>query len=120
MSDAPKIEPALTAEEWEQRTYRSITGREFSHIEAQGVQLHDNGVMVLVGLDDDRDINASPAALIALANAALPDSDPRKITREKIEHMKAIAESIRPTTSNESHIGFLEEFATALESYLPP
>lgn len=47
------------------------------------------------------------AAVIGFANAALPDSDPRKITRK---HVELLRETVAP----------LRAFADALESYLPP
>lgn len=70
--------------------------------------------------DSSHDDPSHLAVIIALANAALPHSDPRKITREKVEHMKAIAAAIVPRIRYETHIGFLEEFAIALEACLPP
>lgn len=65
--------------------------------------------------------------LIALANAALPDPDPRKITREWIEVIRAAArdavcgiEDASLVQAAERHAMALTAIADALESYLPP
>jgi hypothetical protein len=62
----------------------------------------------------------SATAYIAIANAALPDSDPRKITREKIAllripHLSTVDGDPAAYPTEE-----LAAFADALESYLPP
>lgn len=76
MSDA--IEPALTREEWASleydgraRVYEAIEGLPPSTV------LHVTDDLNVFGRDD-------LPALIALANAALPADDPRKITRAHV------------------------------------
>lgn len=57
------------------------------------------------------------AEVLALANHALPDSDPRKITRGVVEMMLRAAWDVPDGYSvNVS----LANFADALQSYLPP
>ena len=102
----PEIEPATSAEDWA------------VHIEAA----RDAGLSLQAYLWAGQ---AYPARTIALANAALPDSDPRKITRHHVERLRMVAATLHmresgmagPMTivSNE-----LNEIAEALESYLPP
>lgn len=71
MSDdvTTKIEPALTAEEWTLALDEDVR---------EGLAYE---VTYLWG-------QSRPAGAIALANAALPDSDPRKITRAKIRLLR--------------------------------
>jgi hypothetical protein len=62
---------------------------------------------------------------IALANHALPDDDPRKITRVGLSALRADAEELRKRSSNGDDALFLIAWrmtlmADALESYLPP
>jgi hypothetical protein len=77
--------------------------------------------------DDDAKRNA---AAIAILNAALRDSDPRKITRETIARMREGAAELRSAELNPrnpqsvidaNHAAgvALDAFADALESYLP-
>jgi hypothetical protein len=97
-----RIEPALTAEEW-------------ASIQAgNGIPYMTRCSVVddLRGLDD-----GDTHAAIAYANHLLPDSDPRKITRERIAAM-------RNTVTNLSLVDpdgeVVDAFADALASYLPP
>jgi hypothetical protein len=71
-----------------------------------------------------------PVQSIALANAALPDTDPRKITREMVEAMRYAAymlmEVSREAADDEefaklhTNADRLFAGADALASYLPP
>lgn len=109
MTDTPKIEPAVTSEQWARH---SDTFRRVWMIEAV----------------DEQDF----AALIALANAALKDDDPRKITREKVRLVRELADlawlrakSFKiaepfATQNADRARAEVEQFADALESYLPP
>jgi hypothetical protein len=63
--------------------------------------------------------------VIALANAALPDSDPRKITRKHIAMLREAGrqrDSLSPPYLDITldDAAELLAFADALESYLPP
>jgi hypothetical protein len=75
MTEPDKIEPALTAEEW-------------AH--AMDADVRDGlayEVCYLWG-------RSRPAGAIAIANAALPDSDPRKITRDEPSMLRNVAEAL--------------------------
>lgn len=65
-----------------------------------------------------------PAKIIALANAALPDGDPRKITRAMIERLRLAASTVFEYDSTSPDVQALAAFvgrhADALEAYLPP
>lgn len=116
-----KIEPALTPHEWE---------------DALDPDVRD-------GLAHEKSYlwgRARPHAAIAILNAALPDSDPRKITRETVKMLRALAVWQRSLTPAVTHIAIasgertkgemraftgtaaadINQIADALESYLPP
>lgn len=86
-----KIEPALTAEEWIDSEWRTTPYEVNSSISV------DPSVHLLV-FRHDRETRAIPfatprefAAIIALANHALPDGHPLKITRQDAADMQEIA-----------------------------
>lgn len=91
-----KIKPALTAEEWER--VRQTPGGAADYDDAVG------------------DSPETRAYLIALNNDALPDSDPRKITRADVDNLRGILSGDAWAVAK-SDIRWL---AAALESYLPP
>ena len=122
MSDETKIAPALTPEEW----------REKLAVRADGTALWPISITFLSALHIQitRDIDftaekpATLTALIALANAALPDDDQRKITRTKLDLLREAAEMISqeydaPGNDSTMVVG-LRALADALASYLPP
>jgi len=84
MSDVEKVEPALSAEEWAQGFVD--WGISYAH---RGVTLNKHG-----GVDVYDDTDSSSVApnelpsLMALANHALPDSHPLKITRVDVEGLR--------------------------------
>jgi hypothetical protein len=87
-----RIEPALTPEQW-------IEHREALNDDGYGYQ----AVPYWEGL-------AGQAGAIAVANDLLPDSDPRKITRERITLLRD------PAYRETEQMAFID----ALASYLPP
>jgi hypothetical protein len=96
MSDA--IEPVLSAKEWDDARNR------VSELELRAAR-------------------GQLESVIALANDELDDNDTRKITRKRIAMLRAAAdivdrESVTPS-DDPLAIG-LEQWADALESYLPP
>lgn len=102
-----KIEPALSAEQWAELV----------------VELPDEHAWTEPGYlcanDNDRwGTSRVPAHIaIALANAALPDDDPRKITRKMVTGLREIA-SDQPWDEG---LGlWLNRVADVLESFLPP
>lgn len=97
-----KIKPALTPKEWQAVDVTDVRG-------------WDDG-SIYVGRSNDGDWNVSkkPHALIAILNAALLDSDPRKFTREWVNELREGTNAVGVNTALLHHI------ADALESYLPP
>lgn len=74
------VEPALSAEEWHDGYV--------DWAEARGARLSTDGYCHIALYDDGDEIALAARelpALIALANHALPDGDPRKITRADVE-----------------------------------
>lgn len=98
-----KIEPALTPDEWATKTSGdfSIDGNQ------------------LWGQDEQRRGNCwiDAAKAIALANAALRNDDPRKITREMIDALVAAWMKFGQTSVITDRLLIIAE---ALQSYLPP
>lgn len=130
-----KPDAALSADQWR--------GLE----EADGIRFRDFDAEVAIGFGHDRDghgrglniaeqrkdresesvslfLAPSVRALIAVANAALPDSDPRKFTRATIAMLRRKADVFHPTPESpmlgRMRDTELDAFADALESYLPP
>jgi hypothetical protein len=66
------------------------------------------------------------AALIALANAAMNDEDPRKFTREHVVALRSATEELArdydavATDARSARAGLLDDLADAIESFLPP
>jgi hypothetical protein len=117
-----KIEPALSRDGWRDREYESPEYG--SHAV---VIKHDADGTVCVsewfgGPETPGDVIELPpeaiAPAIALLNAALPNEDPRKITREKIARLRSLLQ----VSDDYAGDDFDESgaFLDALESYLPP
>lgn len=119
MSDETMVEPALSAEEWALRlkgdhnVYEDgIAPNGVGVITHQGLAVtYDTGFLL--------DIEAKYVrALIAVANAALPDDDPRKITWGMVSDLRQAAARLVRTGD---HRGVdLAGHADALASYLQP
>lgn len=116
-----RIEPALTPEEW--RISSAALRPQFAIQELQG--LYDSN-----GDAQPLDVADMPR-VIALANAALPDSDPRKITRHQLFCLREVLANFSAALAVGDFGDFLkpgleeyasqaETLAAALESYLPP
>ena len=110
---ADHIEPALSAEEWE-APQDVVDG--YIDLEVSGV--------VDVTIDSKRNPRGT-RALIALLNHDLPDSDPRKITREAVELLRGIVADTREGEKLGERWGVfdpdaVERLADALEAYLKP
>jgi hypothetical protein len=111
-----KIEPALSAEDWKYPI-------------AEITVDHGSARETLKPADFARNVKELPI-LIALANAALPSSDPRKFTREWVSTLRTVADALEvlakeseaPAVGVERFMAasYLREQADALESYLPP
>lgn len=121
-----KIKPALSEDGWRRKT----VGDGDVVIVAKGRSLvvdvyrHEAG-QTLRGSVGAGDLKG----LIALANDTLDDSDPRKIDAGKIHMMRVIGEAMQELAKQSGDVGvgierimaggYLKDFATALESYLP-
>jgi hypothetical protein len=96
-NDDQSIEPALTPENWrrlEKFPFFVRDGRLFEWI--------DVGAVAVDQLE----------GVIALANAALPNDSPYKITRADVEHLQQFA--------SEERSAILERLADKLKTLLPP
>lgn len=116
--DGPDIPPALTFREWVRgRTDRGDLRIELENGDMLTVSMPPSATgiradavrwgITISGMADDF------AALIALANAALPDEDPRKLRREHVE-------VLRSAPDGPGDVSPLFELADAIESFLPP
>lgn len=117
MSD--KIEPALTPDEWREiRKAATEAGTDSLSL------IYDDAI----GPTD-----ATRAYCIAINNFALPDSDPRRITREWVNGLRARAANSRDSYRHGQDLmntrimedarrayELFDAIADALESYLPP
>lgn len=112
------IEPALSVDEWADRSVR--LGRYWW----DGTMSGDDGCVAVTSGTDPQE---SPRpisgrclpALIALANAALPDTDPRKIRRGWIIWLQEEADVLKRNGAGAGAL-MAREIADALASYLPP
>lgn len=113
-----QIEPTLSAEEWvASRNGLGLgvdvgDGYTFAYLVDGSLRVateHGLAVGTVTG----------PARIVAVANAALCDDDPRKITRDKLAVLLgAFGAPIFVPNSEES--AEMKRFLDALESYLPP
>ena len=125
------IEPALSADEWE--VPHAPRPHLYACVERETLTLADGTVAPLTGICLDAvEEPQSIYALIALANAALPDSDPRKLRRDWLCELRDAADEIemqlrnphwrmaddRSLAAHRMHT--LRLVANAIESYLPP
>jgi hypothetical protein len=125
-----KMEPVLSAEEWARaKDEDALTdvpvGEHVVAYVADGIvriALLEKPGVATGALDQ-------PARAIALLNDALPDSDPRKVTREKIEaiRLRAQRSDYVPESGEDLEANgqwpldnAVDAFLDALESYLPP
>jgi hypothetical protein len=106
------IEPALSAEEW----------RVSSAAVAPMYALQELSDLTRNHLNEHVDLaQRDVPKAIALANAALPDSDPRKITPLRVAWLRdAVAHDLKLAYPNSVVSKQVEAFANLLASYLPP
>ena len=109
--------PALAPEQWAQ--FFGEGG--YTPLYATVVQRNHDGTFIV--FPEGEGATFAPhelPGLIALANAALPDDDPRKLRRE---HIAALRDAtVRDVIGDEDReqTNILRNLADALESYLPP
>ena len=125
MTDTPKIEPALTPEAWgEFKNGREVVLGDPTDRFSPRVSFYKGKIGIYDDWSNGND-TADLAAIIALANAALPDDDPRKITRAHTALLFRIAQWIAngfPEDDAQSFAagGELHDLGRILASYLPP
>lgn len=126
MTDTP-IEPALTETGWKRMEYEP---QEYWTVKIRLTQEYGDGDLALEVVTP-ADFVLHPKdlpALIALANAALPDTDQRKIKRHDVDLLRSAVDRIKAGVSGDTlddkfaRVGLfrLDSLAAALESYLPP
>jgi hypothetical protein len=116
-----RIAPALTPDEWAAKETRTP-----DHVRV-ALLLDEDGSFLEVGdgrSSADTWLIASEGMpqTIALANAALPDSDRRKITREHVALLRRLeaAEREKAPEGDSWNVRDLDALAGVLESLLPP
>ena len=113
-----QIEPALEPRDWKRKQALVHEARADRSTE---ISLDDDGTLLirLWVFDDKYESVVCPEALwplIALANDALPDNDPRKIDREWIDDLQQAAEQLGCCDRAAS----LKVLAKVLSGLLPP
>jgi hypothetical protein len=103
----PDIESALTPAEWKAGGNASV-----SFWDVGGVRKF----MAIEGYDEAITDPGDLHMAVALANAALPDGDPRKITRAMVNMIRAAAKRI----DSEGFADQLSYYADVLAALLPP
>ena len=123
------IPPALTREEWTHRAFDGVC------ISAdwmdQSIEIFDVGEGTKVSLFGAPRVVADAPRLIAALNAALPDTDPRKIGGEYLAALREVVAASDALNGAKMISGgmlqvsgttveTLRDLADALASYLPP
>lgn len=112
------IPPALSAEDWQGKTYWPDDGPMIRADLQLGLRVSDGGEAVNVGEDVSH-----LAALIALANAAMNDEDPRKLTHDTVRVLRQLPAFLHGAGMADDPDGaahFVSDLADVIESYLPP
>ena len=111
------MKPAVTREQWAQ--FFGEGG--YTTVAYNDVQRNHDGTFIVFPEGEGAMFFPDELpGLIALANAALPDDDPRKFRRE---HIAALRDAtVRDVIGDEDReqTNILRNLADALESYLPP
>lgn len=124
-----KIPPALSAEDWTIMSADGGTSTEEVTVEIDSAALvvrdwHGDGQRTTQTNQVTVPAQLLPA-VIALANIALPDGDPRKLTREGVAAIRKMADDVFDdetslTAAEVAHTKLVLRMVDALESYLPP
>ena len=120
--DPTKIQPALSADEWATGTpYYSANPLRW-HVRRDRAGEVVGGEVTHYWCNTGADIPVEHdelLATIAMCNAALPDNDPRKITRNSVQLLRNVADGEYGGVSWGTS-GDLLALAAALSAYLPP
>ena len=134
-----EIAPALSADEWLGQPVDVGLGLVKLYLDDSSTHATDDTEVLGYGpvylramwhsANDEHTLSHMPA-IIALANAALPDDDPRKLTRAKVRMLRVAADVLdalaKDTDVRAAGVerlmaaAYLRNHADALESYLPP
>jgi hypothetical protein len=111
------IPPALNALQWRERRYTTSYGFCVETPARDELNLLMGGRLYA----SPREV-ATLAALIALANAAMNDEDPRKFARENLTVLRRVAEKLRSIRllEDDADAESVDDLADVIESYLPP
>jgi hypothetical protein len=123
-----KIEPAMTPKEWNEPEIDVGCGLVWLGLDASpsratgDTEAMEMGPPYLVAtwnsVNDEQTLTRLPA-IIALANAALPDDDPRKVTHETVRALRSAGWALDGAHQTD-HGDRVRRVADVLESYLPP
>lgn len=120
-----EIAPALTPEEWALRLSGQMSDEVRNLNLGDGIPIMDSGHLAVTydtGYPQPVEMSQLPA-VIALANAALPDSDRRKITRAWVKALReasVVWASGNGVIQDDEQTARVHAIADALASYLPP
>jgi hypothetical protein len=115
-----KIEPALTPEEWQVIRIRGDISIPNAAVVEPIASADEAGI---IGMDSYGYAIPIPLSVsIAVANDALRDSDPRKITREMVKALRRLADEVSDFSgpARRDRCDDVRSVADVLESYLPP
>lgn len=123
MTDTETIQPALTPDEWDSLSFWEPSGSDCSDV----FEI-DQGTIVAGHTSRHEYYEFRRfTAIMALANAALPDDDPRKITRERVEALRIAMEYWQPRDGDgvawdeyRAVHATLRDLHSALAALLPP
>lgn len=118
-----KIEPALPPKEWKRIRLHDMRYEYLQELNTKGFdvligatrryQLEVDASHELVVAASEADDRVRRRAVIAILNDMLPEADPGKLTRDKIELVRDVLEDAGVTPA-------LMMFIDGLEAYLPP
>lgn len=117
--NARAIEPALRKREWKEciRDAAEMGWPLWEEMYAESARIEK------IILDDAGNYVANPDcsfAVMALANAALPDDDPRKITREDVAWLNDAAQHLDRLRLVDDDAADAQRLAAKLAALLPP
>lgn len=107
-----QIAPALEPEEWKHRRCGAVS---LDHVDGETHVVVTDPDGELVSVSGPNEV----FALMALANDALPDGDPRKITRETVRLLESLTADTWPGHRAAQERDALTQLARALSALLP-
>jgi hypothetical protein len=121
-----EIERALSDDEWEAGMcqFDDMNGQMTEVVHSVELADHEAERVFFIGREWPTEgvlltDHSQVTAVIAIANHALPDSDPRKITRERVTAVRDFLNGVDEDSRFDDVREVAAAFANALESYLP-